>query len=116
MRLLSLFLATLLCFSVSPAFAGEVIRETATSDFEWSSTECQKPVRPYIQKTDPQAQPKMQDYALKVAYYLDCLKLEAQRDFDRAQQEMFEAIQRNLQTETDQMNDAVERMARQTLR
>ena len=116
MRTLKSSLMFLLCLSASPALAGEVTRELPTSDFEWTSTECPRPVRPHLQKTDPQVQEKMQDYALKVAYYLDCLKLEAQRDFDRAQQEMFEAIQRKLQAETDQLNDSVERMARQTLR
>jgi hypothetical protein len=50
---------------------------------------------------------------MKVAVYLDCLKSEAQRDFDRAQTEMHDAIQSTLQKETDDMNDAVERMVRQ---
>lgn len=95
----------------APAFAGEVTREDPSADFEWKSTECLRPSRPYFQPSDPTRQAQTQDFALKVAYYLDCLKGEAQRDFDRAQVEMHEAIQRKLQAETDKMNDDVERMA-----
>lgn len=109
---LSLILLAALLGSASPAFAGEVTRENASAKFEWKSTECLRPPRPFPQRSDPTRQAQMQDFALKVAYYLDCLKSEAQRDFDRAQVEMHEAIQRKLQAETDTMNDSVEAMAR----
>ncbi|GHB02941.1 hypothetical protein GCM10009069_27140 [Algimonas arctica] len=110
-RFVLLLLATLIG-SAAPAFGGEVTRESASAKFEWKSTECQRPTRPYPQRNDPTRQAQMQDFALKVAYYLDCLKGEAQRDFDRAQVEMHDAIQRNLQAETDKMNDDVERMVK----
>lgn len=112
MNRLAILLTTILLGSAAPAFAGDVTRENASAKFEWKSTECQRPSRPYPQKNDPTRQAQMQDFALKVAYYLDCLKSEAQRDFDRAQVEMHDAIQRKLQAETDTMNDSVEAMAR----
>lgn len=99
--------------TATPALAGEVIRENASTNFVWKSTECQRPIRPRPQRSDPTRQAQMQDFALKVAYYLDCLKGEAQRDFDRAQTEMHDAIQRKLQAETNQLNDDVERMVTQ---
>lgn len=108
----SAILLTAFICSASPVFAGDVIRETATANFKWESTECLKPVRPHLRQSDPSGQAHMQDFAMKVAIYLDCLKTEAQRDFDRAQQEMHEAIQKTLQDETDEMNDLVERMVR----
>lgn len=111
-RFALILIATLLG-STSPAFAGEVTRENASAKFEWKSTECPRPIRPRPQRNDPTRQAQMQDFTLKVAYYLDCLKGEAQRDFDRAQIEMQDAIQRKLQAETDKMNDDVERMVRQ---
>ncbi|MEM9599688.1 MAG: hypothetical protein AAF926_01575 [Pseudomonadota bacterium] len=95
----------------SPAWAGEVTRESG-QDFEWTSTECVRPARPFIAEGSPQKQALMRDYALKVAYYIDCLKQEAQRDFDRSQIEMQEAIQDTLQKETDRLNDEVLRSAR----
>jgi hypothetical protein len=104
---------TALLMNAAPAFAGEITRENASADFEWKSTECPRPIRPRPQRADPTRQAQMQDFALKVAYYLDCLKSEAQRDFDRAQMEMQEAVQRKLQAETDQMNNDVERMVTQ---
>lgn len=113
MTRLALILFAALLGSAAPAMAGEVTRENASAKFEWKSTECFRPVQPRPQRSDPTRQAQMQDFTLKVAYYLDCLKSEAQRDFDRAQVEMHEAIQRKLQTETDQMNDDVERMVRQ---
>jgi hypothetical protein len=109
----AIFLTAILLGSAAPAFAGDVTRENASSKFQWKSTECLRPSRPYPQRNDPTRQAQMQDFALKVAYYLDCLKGEAQRDFDRAQVEMHEAIQRKLQAETDKMNEDVERMAKQ---
>ena len=107
----SLLIAALLSLlTAAPAFAGNVVRESPAADFEWNSTECLRPVRPHLRRSDETGQAHMQDFAMKVALYLDCLKREAQRDFDRAQQEMHEAIQDTLQKETDEMNDAVERM------
>jgi hypothetical protein len=109
----NIILLTMLLGTASPAWAGDVIRENASTDFEWQSSECLRPVRPHIRQSDPSGQALMQGFAMKVAVYLDCLKSEAQRDFDRAQTEMHEAIQSTLQKETDDMNDAVERMVRQ---
>lgn len=109
----ALIIMAALLSSAAPALAGEVTRENASAKFEWKSTECPRPIRPRPQQGDPTRQAQMQDFALKVAYYLDCLKSEAQRDFDRAQVEMHDAIQRKLQAETDQMNDDVERMVTQ---
>ncbi|MGJ8560116.1 MAG: hypothetical protein ACSHX3_07760 [Litorimonas sp.] len=113
MKRFTLLLFAILLGSAVPAFGGEVTRENASAKFEWKSTECQRPSRPYPQKNDPTRQAQMQNFTLKVAYYLDCLKGEAQRDFDRAQVEMHEAIQRKLQAETDKMNDDVVRMVKQ---
>lgn len=112
MIIFRLGLITAMMGCASPALSGEIIRESATSDFEWKSTECRRPTKPYVRQSDPAGQAHMQDFAMKVAVYLDCLKTEAQRDFDRAQTEMHQAIQTKLQRETDTMNDDVERMVR----
>lgn len=106
------FMIAAACLSVSsPAWSGEVTRQ-AGQDFEWSSTECVRPARPFIRQDNPQKDALVRDYGLKIAYYLDCLKREAQRDFDRSQMEMQDAIQRRLQKETDHLNDDVLQLAR----
>lgn len=105
-------LISVLWFALAtPVWAGEVTREPGKT-FEWTATECLRPARPFIAANHPQRQTLMQDYALKVAYYLDCLKQEAQRDFDRSQMEMQQAIQQTLQKETDRLNDEVLRLAK----
>jgi hypothetical protein len=96
------------------ASAGTITRADATQPFEWTSTECRSPERPLIRKGDPNRQKLMQDYALAVEYYIDCLKREAQADYDRTQVEMQEAVQRKLQSEVDALNNSVEMMVRAT--
>lgn len=106
-----LIITALLGFA-TPSFAGDITRADPGADFEWKSTECIRPSRPFLTKGAPQAQEKMQAYALKVSYYIDCLKQEAQRDFDKAQMDMQIAVQSKLQKEVDALEDDVEAMAR----
>ena len=110
----ALFAATVLALSALPAQAGEITRPLATAPFEWKPTECVRPAQPpVVTRGTSSGQLQMQNYAAKVARYIDCLKQESQRDFDRAQIEMQDAVQRELQAEVDRLNDNVERMVRQ---
>lgn len=103
------FLATLLVLAAAgSAQCGEILRTSATAEFTWSSTECVRPSKPFFRDNDPMRQQKLSQYAAQTSRYIDCLKREAQRDFDRAQLEMQQAVQDTLQRETDRANDAME--------
>ena len=92
-----------------PAQAGEILRKDAASPFTWQSTECVRPAKPYFREDDTMRQAKLAQYAAKIERYIDCMKREAQRDFDRTQLEMQRAVQDSLQTEVDRLNDEMER-------
>lgn len=94
------------------AAAGDIWRPDRGGDFTWASTECAKPSRPFIRKGDPARQAHLQDYARRVEIYIDCIKREAQRDFDRAQLDMQDTVQDTLQAEVDALNDAMEKAVR----
>ena len=107
-------LISLFCVSAfaGPASAGEILRPTVGAEFTWQSTTCLKPRKPRVDASSPNGQMQMQAYARKISYYIDCLKREAQADFDRAQIEMQRAIEKELQARTDEMNDEIQNAAR----
>ena len=90
------------------AQGGEIVRPSAQSEFTWTSTECVRPVKPFIRRDDPMRQAQLRRFTDQIARYIDCMKREAQRDFDRIQLDMQRAVERSLQKEVDAMNDAME--------
>lgn len=88
----------------SPAFAGEITRPEGAADFKWKSTTCAKPF-PKPEATGMSKQDRLMAYARDIEFYIDCIQREAQRDFDKAQTKMHEAIQRDVQKDVDVMND-----------
>ena len=99
------FISLLFLFALTvPASAGEITRADAYSDFEWKSTECAKPI-PKTSASGLSSELRLMAYARDIEVYIDCIKREAQRDFDKAQTKMHEAIQNDLQKKVDQMND-----------
>ena len=107
-------LFSLFCVSAfaGSANAGEILRPTLGAEFTWQSTTCLKPRKPRVDVSTPSGQMQIQAYASKISYYIDCLKREAQADFDRAQIEMQRAIEKELQARTDEMNDEIQNAAR----
>jgi len=95
-----LCLAGLMAISLnpSPASAGDILRATSASNFQWRSTECRKP----IQNTSPSLsrQESLEQYSKDITAYLACLQQEAQRDFEKAQIQMQSAIEQELAEET----------------
>jgi len=99
------FIALLLSLIfTAPAMAGEITRKDSYSDFEWKSTECPKPI-PKTSASGLSSEARLMAYARDIEIYIDCIKREAQRDFDKAQTKMHEAIQNDLQKKVNQMND-----------
>ena len=99
------FILPLFCLALSaPASAGEITRVDAYSDFEWKSTECPKPI-PKTSASGLSSEARLMAYATDIEIYIDCIQREAQRDFDKTQTKMHEAIQDELQKKVDQMND-----------
>lgn len=43
-------------------------------------------------------------YARDIEIYIDCIQREAQRDFDKAQQEMYAVVQTEMEKEVETMN------------
>ena len=113
-------LFTLICVSAfagaalvpTPASAGEIVRETAASAFKWRTTECPKP----IQNKSPtlSAQESLERYSQDITGYLACLQREAQRDFDKSQMLMQDAIQSELEAETKRTDEMIKRAYRTT--
>lgn len=108
-----ILLSTILGLSVpTTASAGHITRNTAASDFEWTSTECRKPIQslsPALTK-----QQKLQQYANDITAYIACLQREAQRDFEVAQTQMQAAIEAELKAETDRMDAMIVRAYKTT--
>lgn len=88
----------------TPATAGEITRANNSSDFQWKSTECPRPI-PKPAGTGLSEQDRLMAYSRDIAVYIDCIKREAQRDFDKAQEKMHQAVQRDVQKDVDLMND-----------
>ena len=107
-----LFAAFLILGAALPANAGEITRATAADDFQWKTTECVRPAKPFLRKDDPSRQSIMLRHSEQIARFIDCMKREAQRDYDRAQLDMQDAVQRALQAEVDAMNDQMEAVVR----
>ena len=109
-RIAPALIALSVCAALAaPATAGDIIRPDAASDFKWSSTECVRPAKPFIREGDPNRQGALRMYAASISRYIDCLKREAQRDFDRAQLQMQKDLQADLQKKVDELNDDMER-------
>jgi len=100
-------------FSFS-TFAGEIIRPTEQSKFEWKSTECLKPTPPPI-SSQRSSGDRLTKYALDIELYIDCLQREAQRDFDKTQVLMQDAVQDELERQTKLMDEMI-RQAAKTMR
>ena len=88
----------------SPAQAGEVTRADTSSDFQWKSTKCPKPI-PRSAISGLSSEDRLMAYARDIEIYIDCIQREAQRDFDDAQTKMHQAVQRDVQKEVNVMND-----------
>jgi len=99
-----LILPIFLIALAAPVSAGEITRVDAYSDFKWKSTECAKPI-PKTSASGLSSEARLMAYATDIEIYIDCIKREAQRDFDKAQTKMHEAIQDDLQKKVYQMND-----------
>lgn len=87
-----------------PATAGEITRADNSADFQWRSTECFKPI-PKPEASGLSSEDRLLVYAKDIEVYIDCIQREAQRDFDKAQTQMGEAIQNDLQKKVNIMND-----------
>ena len=96
-------LAFITAFAI-PASAGEITRTDTSADFQWRSTECFKPI-PKPAASGLPAEDRLLAYAKDIEIYIDCIQREAQRDFDKAQTQMGEAIQNDLQKKVTVMND-----------
>lgn len=86
------------------ASAGEITRTDTSANFKWQSTECPKPI-PKPALSGQSSQDRLMAYATDIEIYIDCIQREAQRDFDKAQNQIGEAIQTDLQKEVNVMND-----------
>lgn len=87
----------------SISYAGDITRPEGVKDFKWKSTECPRPI------SAPTASPLPKDirlmrYAKDIEVYIECIQREAQRDFEKAQQDMQVAIERDLEKQTETMN------------
>lgn len=105
----SSFLIGLVCFSTALVLpqlvsAGEITRPDATQSFQWKSTKCPLPIK---QASNPKvsSQDRLMLYARDIEIYIDCIKREAQSDFEDAQKKMQMAIERDLEKQTKIMND-----------
>ena len=88
----------------APAAAGEITRPDPASDFKWKSTECAKPIpKPAI--GGQSKQDRLMAYATDIEIYIECIQREAQRDFQKAQADMQEALERDLEKDVQVMND-----------
>lgn len=114
MRHITSILFCLSIFASAPinANAGEILRATPASDFEWRTTECRKP----IQNRSPalSAQASLEKYSQDITRYLACIQQEAQRDFEKAQFLMQQAVERELEAETNRMDEMIKRAYRTT--
>ena len=99
-----------ICLMSSPASAGDILRETPASNFEWRSTECRKP----ILNTSPSLsrQERLEQYSKDITSYLACLQQEAQHDFEKAQIQMQGAIEDTLAEETKRMDAMIKQSYR----
>ena len=100
--------------SFEQVYAGEIIRPTEQSNFEWKSTECFKPTPPPI-SSQRSSSDRLTKYALDIELYIECLQKEAQRDFDKAQVLMQDAVQDELERKTKLMDEMM-RQAAKTMR
>ena len=99
------FISLLLTLSFSaPALAGEITRPEGAADFKWKSTECAKPV-PKPAAMGMTKQDRLMAYAQDIEFYIDCIQREAQRDLDKTQTKIYEAVQRDVQKDVNVMND-----------
>ena len=101
----------LVAISPGTATAGEILKTSPGADFTWSSTTCFKPRTPTFNSQAQNPAGLMSQYTFKVDAYLACMKKEAQDDFDRAQFEMQQAIERELEKTVAQINEDVKRAA-----
>ena len=86
------FLLPLFLFAfTAPASAGDITRPDATTDFQWRSTECPKPI-PQAERTGVTSEQRLMAYARDIEIYIDCIQREAQRDFDQARSRHLSAV------------------------
>lgn len=104
-------LAALSLIFALPSQAGEIIRPSAAMDFQWSSTTCRKPIQKTA-ATGQDRQTRLMDYATQIELYIDCIQREAQADFQRAQEDMQAALERDLEKEVEVMNAMMVRAAK----
>ena len=107
---LSLFAG--LSFAPVMANAGEILRATPASDFQWRTTECRKPIQ--NKSSAMSGQMSLERYSQDITKYLACLQREAQGDFEKAQMQMQAAIERELEAETKRMDEMIKRAYRTT--
>ncbi len=98
-----------ICFSIAfvlplAANAGELIRPDTASGFQWKSTECARPIAPLANSVES-SEARLMRYARDIEIYIECIQREAQRDFQKAQIKMQEAVERDLARQTQIMND-----------
>ncbi len=91
------------------ASSGEILKTSPGTDFTWSSTTCLKPRTPTFNSQTRNPSMLMSQYSYKVDAYLACMKKEAQDDFDRAQFEMQQAIERQLEATVTKINADLKR-------
>ena len=106
--------ALAISFASIPSLAGEIIRPNSQSNFEWKSTECLKPTPPPI-SSNQSSSDRLTKYALDIELYIDCLQREGQRDFDKSQIAMQDAVQDELEKQTRIMDEMM-RQAAKTMR
>ena len=105
-------LTMLLALISISAQAGEITKPSPASDFQWRTTDCPKP----IQNRSPSlsAQASLQRYSQDITRYLACVQREAQKDFEKAQTQMQQSIERELEAETKRMDEMIKRAYRTT--
>lgn len=83
--------------------AGEILRPSPMSDFEWKSTTCPKPVMDMSPIRSKQE--RLTEYSRAITDHIICLQNEAQSDFQDAQAEMQTAIEEALAAETKRLDE-----------
>lgn len=88
-------------FSAPVALAGEIKWDAEKQSYEWTSTDCVRPVPPNtLGREHNFPSQEIKDYEASVEAYIQCLAQEVQADFQAEQEKMFQAVQRDVNEES----------------
>jgi len=91
---LKLILASIVGFAVSGVIeAGELSKRTYSTSFDWESSDCYKPIAPYIYELDEYNKWEAENYVDEVERYIGCVENEAQSDYEIFKKKMAAAIE-----------------------